>query len=235
MKKNLTILFMVIISITLGCTTDSTKPKSETKADFAFKVVTLAPNGLVEFIDKSTNAKNLSWDFGDGETETGTDPIHNYAKAGTYKVTLTATNGSKTSSISKDVVMKGGDYQQVFVKGVTIKKIPSTDSNGDPWDPSNGPDLYVILEPYGQNYVLSTILNVFEDVTSYPIKWNLSPSVNIQDLFEDYTLYVIDQDYPNAPQVISQCQFDFDSFTDYPTNAEFTCGGTTVEFELAWY
>jgi large repetitive protein len=45
------------------------------------------------FVNTSVNATSFVWDFGDGQTSTSVDPTNIYAAAGTYTVTLTATNG----------------------------------------------------------------------------------------------------------------------------------------------
>lgn len=47
----------------------------------------------VNFTDQSTgNPTSWSWNFGDGGTSTAQNPSHQYTAAGTYTVTLTATN-----------------------------------------------------------------------------------------------------------------------------------------------
>ncbi len=46
----------------------------------------------VNFTNQSTDATSYSWDFGDGGTSTATNPSYTYNAAGTYTVTLTATN-----------------------------------------------------------------------------------------------------------------------------------------------
>jgi len=46
----------------------------------------------VTFTNTSTNAISYSWDFGDGNTSTTASPVHTYIAAGTYTVSLTATN-----------------------------------------------------------------------------------------------------------------------------------------------
>jgi serine protease len=46
----------------------------------------------VNFTDLSTGATSWSWDFGDEGTSSQQNPSHQYTEAGTYTVTLTATN-----------------------------------------------------------------------------------------------------------------------------------------------
>lgn len=52
----------------------------------------------VQFTDTSTGMPySWHWDFGDGTTSTEQNPEHTYSEAGTYTVSLTATNGLGTS------------------------------------------------------------------------------------------------------------------------------------------
>ncbi len=54
---------------------------------------TVATNALqASFTNNSTNASVYNWDFGDGSTATEINPTHDYALAGTYFVTLTASD-----------------------------------------------------------------------------------------------------------------------------------------------
>lgn len=46
----------------------------------------------VTFTNQSTGATSYSWTFGDGGTSTAANPSHTYTAAGTYTVSLTATN-----------------------------------------------------------------------------------------------------------------------------------------------
>ena len=46
----------------------------------------------VSFTNQSTDATSYLWDFGDSQTSTAVNPNHTYNSAGTYTVTLTATN-----------------------------------------------------------------------------------------------------------------------------------------------
>ena len=56
----------------------------------------------VQFTDLTTNLPtSWAWDFGDGGTSTLQNPAHQYTATGTYNVTLTATNGFGTASITR--------------------------------------------------------------------------------------------------------------------------------------
>jgi PKD repeat protein/serine/threonine protein phosphatase PrpC len=58
----------------------------------------------VTFTDTSTGPINLySWDFGDGNTSTLTNPTHQYESPGTYTVTLVVTGPGGSSSASHSV------------------------------------------------------------------------------------------------------------------------------------
>ena len=43
---------------------------------------------MITFTNNSTNAIGYTWDFGDGNTSTETNPVHIYTQDGTYNVTL---------------------------------------------------------------------------------------------------------------------------------------------------
>lgn len=57
----------------------------------------------VQFFNHSLNATLYSWDFGDGTTSTESDPVHTYARGGTYTVRLTAKSEWGESQIIKTV------------------------------------------------------------------------------------------------------------------------------------
>lgn len=56
----------------------------------------------VSFSNNTTGASTYAWAFGDGNTSTSSSPANKYAKAGTYKVVLTAT--SSASCATKDSI-----------------------------------------------------------------------------------------------------------------------------------
>lgn len=71
-------------------------------ANFIFTVTRLS----VAFSDTSTgNPTSWFWDFGDGTTSQSRNPTHTYSVAGTYLVTLQATNSAGSDSITKAVTV----------------------------------------------------------------------------------------------------------------------------------
>lgn len=54
----------------------------------------------VAFLNQSVNADQYLWDFGDGTTSTGENPVHTFLETGSYSITLTATNSSTGQSDS---------------------------------------------------------------------------------------------------------------------------------------
>ena len=70
-------------------------------ADFSGSPVSGNEPLTVTFTDLSTNnPTSWSWDFGDGATSTAQNPTHTYS-AGTYDVTLTATNAYGSNTVTK--------------------------------------------------------------------------------------------------------------------------------------
>ncbi len=64
-------------------------------ADFSATPTTICAGEIITFTDLSANAPtSWSWNFGDSGTSTIQNPIHVYTNAGTYTVTLTATNAN---------------------------------------------------------------------------------------------------------------------------------------------
>jgi PKD repeat protein len=81
----------------------------------------------VQFTDSSTGSpSSWSWDFGDGTTVTDENPLHTYTSAGTYSVSLTATNslGSNTS-VESDYIMVAGNTAVTATETV-LSDTPST-------------------------------------------------------------------------------------------------------------
>ncbi|HPF34347.1 MAG TPA: S8 family serine peptidase [Candidatus Krumholzibacteria bacterium] len=71
-------------------------------ADFTGTPVSGTTPLTVDFTDLSTDAPTAwSWSFGDGGASTAQNPSHTYTAAGTYSVTLTATNAFGSDALTR--------------------------------------------------------------------------------------------------------------------------------------
>lgn len=78
----------------------------------------------VTFVNSSVNADTYSWDFGDTNTSTESDPVHTYAENGTYHVVLEATAGGVTGTAEQDVTVTEGTTLVVEKEGI-LKVFPN--------------------------------------------------------------------------------------------------------------
>ncbi len=131
----------------------------------------------VGFTDRSTGVPvSWSWDFGDGTTSGEQNPVHVYAEAGTYTVTLTATNpaGSDTVEAADSIVVFEPPAAS-FTANATAGFVPfavrfNDTSTGNPvswlWD-------------FGDN-AISTEANpvhVYTDAGTYPVSLTVANDI----------------------------------------------------------
>ena len=95
---------------------------STAKANFGQSATTLTPGSPLYLFNSSLNYTSISWDYGDGATETNIDnPSHIYTVGNTYTITLTATDNKGCSSSKQ---------QNVIVSiGTGIKTFPNPANN----------------------------------------------------------------------------------------------------------
>jgi len=65
----------------------------------------------VSFTNYSVNATSYEWSFGDNNSSAETNPVHQYLQYGTYHVTLTASNGPISSTVSHIVLLTSEPLQ----------------------------------------------------------------------------------------------------------------------------
>ncbi len=77
------------------------------KADFTYQA-NLSPNilGDVQFTDQSTLADRLRWEFGDGNTSTANNPLHEYSINRPIEATLIAFNDNQGQFVCADSIKK---------------------------------------------------------------------------------------------------------------------------------
>ena len=127
-------------------------------ADFAWGV-----NGLQGvFNNLSTNATSYSWDFGDGNTSTEVNPIHDYTNSGTYTVILTAMNdcgGADTMSVQVTASMAGIEDQSLEDRGINVYPNPTQGDVTVDFTMLLGEDITLILTDMNGRVVYSDMIS----------------------------------------------------------------------------
>jgi Zn-dependent metalloprotease len=83
-------------------------------ADFTFTKL----DPVVTFSDNTTNKGVNTWNFGDGVTGLGQNPVHQYGALGTYQVQLTVDNGCGLDQITKPVLIESMSVPELPVSGM---------------------------------------------------------------------------------------------------------------------
>lgn len=82
--------------------------------------VTVQPNESITLANYSNNAISYNWDFGNGETSTETNPTISYTNNGTFTITLTASNGTLTNEISRQIEVATVNNNHLGIETVSI-------------------------------------------------------------------------------------------------------------------
>lgn len=144
MKLILIFAMVGMIGMFTACEEDDDTNVANPFADFDYEVSEQNPLE-VSFMNKSTNSESYMWDFGDGETSTEENPVHEYAEGGTYEVTLTATNAddvstdvSKTLSIGSNL-LAGSDSKtwKLYREGTSMGVGPNPEEARSWWSLEN--------------------------------------------------------------------------------------------------
>lgn len=99
MKKWSLLLALSSALLWMGCA-------EEPQALFTMEAKSEVSPAEVVFTNYSKNAKEYIWTFGDGQSSTEENPTHIYESWGTFTVTLTAKNGSKTTVMEQQIQIK---------------------------------------------------------------------------------------------------------------------------------
>lgn len=84
--------------------TTLTPTASTVFAEFSVSPIAYMSSGAeVNPVNSSSGAVTYTWDFGDGQTSSDENPVHQYTTPGTYSVTLVAENGACTD-VTTEVV-----------------------------------------------------------------------------------------------------------------------------------
>lgn len=96
----------------------------------------------VTYVNGSQTADSYSWDFGDGNTSSDINPVHNYSAKGTYTVCLFSTNSCGVTSSCQEITLSCTDPIANFSYDANQLAIGFTDSSSSAstyyWDFGDG-------------------------------------------------------------------------------------------------
>lgn len=134
--KNKILLATLLVALFAGCKKE--EPEAEPVAKFSYSV----NDKTVTFTNKSLNAKSFYWTFGDGSATSEKSPVKKYSSAGTYTVTLKATNITKSSTYEATISLSNPAPQAKFsysTNGLEVTfKNQSTNAQSYSWNFGNG-------------------------------------------------------------------------------------------------
>ena len=91
----------VQLSFTPMCADGGGPCTTQSVASFSATPTSGAAPLTVQFANASTGATDYAWDLGDGSTSSAVAPAHVYASAGTFSVTLAASAGALTNTLTR--------------------------------------------------------------------------------------------------------------------------------------
>lgn len=184
-------------------------------------------NGMVYFKDTSTNADKVSWDFGDGSplSNSHTPKYHFNNKAGTYKVTLTVTNGSCKDVISRDV--------KIVATTISLEKNEFCNNDENSYKVKLYPEGYT---PGGEGLININGAWVFRPaaVNFYEAnkKITLSYAVGGQEASFDLTVYYAVNPDPSISETGEPMTYSFMAYAQYAQKMKWDFGDGNTSDEM---
>lgn len=121
LKLSWVLIGLLALTIVSSCKKDDDDDDvQEVIAGFTYEVDDENPL-MVQFTNTSKNFTSLSWDFGDGQTSTETNPSHTYAAEGEYTVKLTASNSGGSDNVSQTINLVDANQLMTILTGGSSK------------------------------------------------------------------------------------------------------------------
>lgn len=186
----------------------------------------------VTFTDASTNSPtSWAWDFGDSSSSTAQNPTHTFNDAGTYTVTLVATNadGSSTNTATKSIVVSAlapdADFEADVTSGsapLTVQFTDLSDNSPTSWSWTFG-DGYVSTEKDPEHTYSDegtyTVILVVENTAGSDTKTR-TKYITVAEADDPVASFTADVTSGDAPLTV---EFE-DTSTYYPTSWKWTFG-----------
>lgn len=164
-------------------------PEPEVKAPVAD--FTYAADGLkVTFTNTSTDATSYKWTFGDEESSKEESPVHEYAAAGDYTVTLTAANANGDTN-KKEVKISVKGKVQAYFEVSEIEGRAGAFGMALKFDATSSANATSIVWDFGDGTTATDFVveHKFPEYSTYTVKATVSDASGASDVFsQDVTL-----------------------------------------------
>lgn len=205
--RNWTILALLLFAI-FGFSSCDNAPVACFTVDHAL----IDLNEEVEFLNCTEPlAQSYEWSFDDGSTSTDFSPKHRFKNEGQFLVALKAKAKVSTNDDALSIVMKVG---QRLLGDITINSIPSLNTSGSTWDPSDGPDVKVLIKD--GNSLLYQTQTLQNSTLQFPLTIPIGASVTLIPP-RTLTFEVVDEDGLNNELMTS---FEIDLAEFIPNTAK---------------
>lgn len=94
----------------------------DSKAAFT---ISQSANNTVQLTNTSLNATGYYWQFGDGDTSTQQNPVHQFAVPGTYTITLIASDCRGSDTLQQQVILTPSALPNLNDGATSFKLIPN--------------------------------------------------------------------------------------------------------------
>lgn len=213
-------------------------PPTKPVADFFTVTGTTPFQSRIEFNNTTVGATTYYWLFGDGESDTATNPKHMYKKGGTYIARLIAFGPGGSDTVEKNIVVLNPPSTCV-IKSVELEN----HNGGTSFDQGTSfPDIYMIMATASvvnfngrNNYFLNTS-------SSTKRTWAFSPVIAIQSIEKSVKITFWDYDEVDkgdADDLMEAFVFNPSEYISgtnpFPTKLFFQGKQINFSINLAWY
>ena len=169
-------------------------------AAFTTSVTTGTAPATITFTDLSTGSPtSWFWSFGDGSTSTLENPAHVYTQAGTYTVTLTATNGADSNTATKsDYIVVTAFNPPVSTPTITWNN-PADITYGTPLGSTQLNAVASVPGTFTYNPQVGTVLNA--GTQTLHVDFTPTDTANYNTATKDVTINVINVIQKTTPTI----------------------------------
>lgn len=107
---------------------------------------------------------------------------------------------------------------EVRLKSIFVQDFEDTDENNLPWDPDDGPDLWVQVSRQTTVLWESEVHENADQATIYD--YHADPSVEFENINEEYTLKLFDQDENGESTLMNSVHFSPSEYVNLSNNTE---------------